>query len=75
MGKYQVTVTKYSQQSAGSLAKPEDIKKIKKYQGGKIPAPPRSDIPEKYGDPKRSGLQAEVTSTAAHDALEFALTN
>jgi hypothetical protein len=74
-GRYQITVTKYSQQASGSRAKREDIKKAKDYQGGKVLVPPKSDIPERYGDPKRSGLIVEVTGDPAQEPLEFALTD
>ena len=75
VGTYKVSVCKYSRQIQASEAKPEAIKKLKMYQGGKVPTLPKSDIPEKYGKPNQSGLQAAVTSNPAQNTFEFRLTD
>jgi hypothetical protein len=70
-GRYRVTVTKYSQSTGAS--DPRETARMKKYQGGRVPGPPRSEIPEKYGDPDQSALEAEVTGDPARDTFAFTL--
>ena len=70
-GRYRVTVTKYGQsEGAGS---PADMARMKMYQGGRISAPPQSEIPAKYGHVNSSGLEANVTGNPRKDAFEFNL--
>jgi hypothetical protein len=72
-GTYQVIVTKFRQlQSAREISR-ADVKKMKMYQGGRLPAPVKSEIPEQYGDPHRSGLAAVVTGDPSQDVFEFRL--
>ena len=75
VGQYKVCVTKFSPASLVSPARAEDIKKMKMYQGGKVPAPSKSEIPEKYGHPNQSGLEAVVTGNPPQAAFVFSLTD
>jgi hypothetical protein len=72
-GSYAVSVVKLSYDLAGSSASPVDVAKLKMYQGGKIPAPPRSAIPWKYGEASGSGLKADVTGDPVRDVFAFHL--
>lgn len=74
-GEYKVAVTKYSQADPRRPARPADVKKSKMYQGGKLPAPPQSELPQKYGHPQQSGLEAVVTGNPSQAAFEFRLTD
>ena len=48
---------------------------MKMYQGGKIPAPPMSEIPEKYGSSSQSRLAVEVTGNTSNDTFKFILSD
>lgn len=56
---------------------PEDMAKMAsaaaKGGGLKRTEPPKSEVPEKYGDPSQSGLTADVSSNAADNNFEFTL--
>ena len=75
LGKYKVCVSKCSPQSPARKARPQELKKMKMYQGGKIPTPPMSEIPENYGNPNQSRLEVEVTGNVPNDAFAFILTD
>ena len=75
VGEYKVCVTKFSPASLGSRVSAAEIKKMKRYQGGKVPAPLKSEIPEKYGHPNQSGLEAVVTGNPLQAAFAFSLTD
>jgi hypothetical protein len=57
--------------------KPEDMAKMaaQMSQSGSLKRtkPPKSEVPDKYGDPSSSGLTADVTSNAATNNFEFPL--
>jgi hypothetical protein len=72
VGSYAVSVTKYSPPSPARPSRAEEAK-MKRYQGGKIPALPKSELPEKFGNPKLSGLAADVTGDSSKNDFEFRL--
>jgi hypothetical protein len=79
LGKAVVTISKMETPegptSTASMT-PEDMRKMQMEQGqGKTAQPetPKSLIPEKYADPKNSGLEANVTSDSAKNNFEFKL--
>ena len=73
-GKHQVSITKFaqSQVSAKSLT-PDDMKKMQMemQKGGKAAYTPKSEIPEKFGNPQTSGL--EKTVDASKNVFDFDL--
>jgi hypothetical protein len=59
----------------GPSATPEDMRKMymEKMDNKQAPTAPKSAIPEKYADPKQSGLRAEVTSDSSKNDFKFEL--
>jgi hypothetical protein len=70
-GQYRVTVTKYGQSKQAANA--ADITRMKRYQGGRVSAPPESEIPAQYSDVRTSGLEATVTGNPRKDTFVFSL--
>jgi hypothetical protein len=71
-GEYKVTVTKFETKAAQTTMSPDDMRKM---QMGRKAEKPKSEIPEKYASPDRSGLTANVTSDASKNVFEFTLTD
>lgn len=72
VGNNKVTVVKVAASAAPKAEmKPEDMRSMQIQKDPAI-APPKSEIPEKYGTPE-GGLVAEVTSKAAENDFEFIL--
>ena len=74
-GSYKVTITKLAQRE-GAVAnpKPEDMAKMMSMKTKTIEQP-KSEIPEKYADPVKSGLTATVTTDTAKNVFDFELSD
>lgn len=78
LGKHRVGITKMAAAGEGGAAgmTPDDMKKMQMEQmkgGGDETV--KSEIPEKYADPKSSGLEATVSSNASENEFEYTLTD
>jgi hypothetical protein len=80
VGKAVVGISKFAATTdATNLAKnpkdlkPEDMMKMAEASGTTKSKPPKGEIPEKYTDPTKSGLTADVDASESKNVFEFIL--
>jgi hypothetical protein len=77
LGKVKVGISKMSEPTAkvdAASMKPEDMQKMQTAGGGKAKdLTTKSEIPEKYAHPERSGLSSEVVADAPKNVFTYDL--
>lgn len=74
LGKYKVGITKFAAVSTEmKTMKPEDMRSMQMSAKSAGATAPKSEIPEKYGDPNKSELEAVVDKDGSKNVYKFTL--